>query len=288
MQTILDLSRIGFQKARSPKIGTNGVSLQRTGSSWHKINPLPAAFPCVALSFDDLEDTIFTVAYPLMSSRGFKGTVFVPTNQIGTTNKLTAAQITTLYNAGWDISCNGTANDTAMTGAADMTALINGINKVKQTLRANGWRNSTEFMCYPTGAFQAGTLPTDPFYGTKVQDALLAAGYIFGRTTQGGGLSIQHGFGGRELTFPGIGFSAVDAAAAYTSFSTNLTTAINTGLALYPYFHRILPGGSANGSINVDTTAFTQMLDLLAAEKALGHIDVCTTSELFLRHCSLS
>ena len=59
--------------------------------------------PGIVLTFDDIDLTTYTLAYPQLASRKMVGTGYQVSDYIGTAGKLTAAQLQELYAAGWDI-----------------------------------------------------------------------------------------------------------------------------------------------------------------------------------------
>jgi peptidoglycan/xylan/chitin deacetylase (PgdA/CDA1 family) len=59
--------------------------------------------PIILFNFDDSDISIVTGAYPILSAAGYKATVYVNTNAVGTAGHLSTANLITLYNAGWDL-----------------------------------------------------------------------------------------------------------------------------------------------------------------------------------------
>lgn len=64
--------------------------------------------PIVLLSWDDAHAAQYTNAYSVMTDAGLKGTLFPSSSYVGTTDKLTVAQLRTMYEAGWDIGLQQT------------------------------------------------------------------------------------------------------------------------------------------------------------------------------------
>jgi len=58
--------------------------------------------PQLMFTFDDSMDGQINYAYPSLAAAGFKATIFSSPYQVGGVGRLTEANYTTLYNAGWD------------------------------------------------------------------------------------------------------------------------------------------------------------------------------------------
>ena len=123
-------------------------------------------YPTVLFTFDDNEDTTVDIAYPAMAAYGMKGSCYIaPTGAsgIGVSDSMTLAELQTLYAAGWDMACDGTTDDTAMTAQASVAAAVTNINGVRTYLTSNGMPRAADHLCYPNGYFQGdsgGTIPT--------------------------------------------------------------------------------------------------------------------------------
>lgn len=112
--------------------------------------------PTVLFTFDDNEDTMYDVAYPLMAPYGIKGTAYVaPTGAsgVGVSDSCTLAELQALYAAGWDMACDGTTDDTAMTAQASVAAAVTNIQGVASYLTSNGMTRGSDHFCYPNGYF---------------------------------------------------------------------------------------------------------------------------------------
>lgn len=118
-----------------------------------------------------------------------------------------------------------------------------------------------------------------PFHTNKLPAALRAAGFLSGRTTLPNPVFSKHGV-----------FDAGMFLGSYTLTSATLGTyqnAINIakqyGCTVFLYGHDIFPGATF---INQDTTVFRQGIDLLAAERDAGNIEVLTVSQWWARDCA--
>ncbi|MDW6091976.1 polysaccharide deacetylase family protein [Vibrio rhizosphaerae] len=110
--------------------------------------------PTVVIGFDDGEDTIESIAYPYMAQYGLVGTIYVPTEQVGWTNRLTWEQISMLSDAGWAISVDGSPDDTPMTDAADVATAVTNATSAWDALKQHGLDSEAMYhFCYPGGKF---------------------------------------------------------------------------------------------------------------------------------------
>lgn len=106
----------------------------------------------IAFEFDDAYTSVMSEAYPLLAARGWPATVAITASLIGRdagdNAKLTAAEITTLHDAGWDVCWHGydhTASTTTTTEAAQRTQLERG----QRMLLDNGWYRGNAFAIWP-------------------------------------------------------------------------------------------------------------------------------------------
>ncbi|MCE0493292.1 hypothetical protein [Vibrio salinus] len=108
----------------------------------------------IVIGFDDAEDTIETIAYPYMLQYSMLGTVYLPTQIIGTTDSLTWDQVTTLYNAGWAISIDGSPDDTSMIEADSLSDAVENATSQWEDLEEHSVNSDAMYhMCYPNGAY---------------------------------------------------------------------------------------------------------------------------------------
>lgn len=108
--------------------------------------PGPAIF---VLTFDDGEANVYDVAYPAMASAGFRGVCYVITSQeYDETELMTTEELTTLYNAGWDI-CGHTHTHTDLAPGVDPATIEYECQTSLNWLLANGFTRSARHMAYP-------------------------------------------------------------------------------------------------------------------------------------------
>lgn len=215
--------------------------------------------PTVLLSFDDVYDTIKTVAYPALKARGFKGNVAVPTGFVGDAGKLTLADLQSLYADGWDMYCNS-AEDTPFTAAADVPAALADISACRTYLQANGMPRASNMGCWPNGMFTQAHA-----------DAFAGAGFVFMRTGEPQSALTRFGVPpGIAMAFPSQGFTAAGFAAAYPGRLAEIKT---RGTTQCFHFHADIAGAAV----------FTQFLDALKADYDANLTDVITWSEFWTR-----
>lgn len=130
--------------------------------------------PAVMITFDDGGATQYSEGYVYMNSAGLKGTLYAVTDLVDDTGYVTTANLTTMYNAGWDIG-NHTSDHT------DLTSLSQGDAQTKLTT-ARDWLNNAGFtrasrhVGYPFGAQNATVLAAmdavDMLTGRTITEAL--------------------------------------------------------------------------------------------------------------------
>lgn len=104
-------------------------------------------------TFDDGNPSDYTVAYPLLKSYGACGNLMVIPEYIGTGGYMSIAQITEMYNDGWDI-CNHADYESVISEADMETKIVLGQNSLI------GWGlTRTAKFCKPH--FDAGALEAD-------------------------------------------------------------------------------------------------------------------------------
>lgn len=116
----------------------------------------------VSLVFDGTEKTICENAMYTIGQYDIAATVYVTPATIGTRGNLTAANVETLHDAGWDIAGSFQSDLTAMTPADRQAA----IKSVSDYLRNNGYRGAEHF-AYPAGVYNDATIKdVRKFFGT--------------------------------------------------------------------------------------------------------------------------
>lgn len=126
--------------------------------------------PKFVFRFDDIRDTQYTTAYPIMRAYGFRGSCFVIADKIGASGGyMTLAQMQELHDAGWDM-CNHTKTHTDLS-TQTLAQQHEEMKLCSDTLKNNGFtrRNEHLHMVWPFGGNDANT-----------QQAMLDTGIISG------------------------------------------------------------------------------------------------------------
>jgi peptidoglycan/xylan/chitin deacetylase (PgdA/CDA1 family) len=108
------------------------------------------------INFDDGIDSVYTQAYPVMASKGFKGTVYVNPATIDTAGHMTLAQLHELHNQGWCIS-NHTYNH-AKLSELTYAEQYNEIKSAQDWLIENGFLSGAYLLAFPWGLYNDDTL----------------------------------------------------------------------------------------------------------------------------------
>lgn len=103
------------------------------------------------LTCDDIPIQQYTVLFPELQARGLVAELYVPTSLVGTTNKMTQAQIMEMASAGCSIQINGTPDDTVMTTFSNVSDWVtNGLNLQRGIISSWGLPTPISF-CYTFG-----------------------------------------------------------------------------------------------------------------------------------------
>uniref|UniRef100_A0A7V3JAZ1 NodB homology domain-containing protein n=1 Tax=candidate division CPR3 bacterium TaxID=2268181 RepID=A0A7V3JAZ1_UNCC3 len=126
--------------------------------------------PRCVIMFDDGYSSTYNVAYNYMQPRGLKGTVYMISDWIGTSGKLTQENLNTMYNAGWAIANHTSdhSNLSLLTQEQVQEKLI----ACRDALNTLGFTRSSRHVAYPYGA-----------YSSEALAAMSACGMLTGRDT---------------------------------------------------------------------------------------------------------
>jgi peptidoglycan/xylan/chitin deacetylase (PgdA/CDA1 family) len=133
------------------------------------IEAVRAARGNVMFTMDDQWITQYTKAFPILNYFGYRGTIAVIPDKVGTTNYMSISQLRKLYDLGWDL-VNHTYFHTdlsTVTKEEQRTALLD----CTQWLNAHGFTRASDYVIYPYGGYNADTL-----------SILAEEGYKYGRT----------------------------------------------------------------------------------------------------------
>jgi len=238
----------------------------------------------IVLGFDDEYASVYTVAYPAMKERGWKGVLWVAGVNVGGVGFMTAAQIQELYNAGWDICSHSYAhtvsiNSTPLAGIeADMITEIG-------FLKNNGWYRGFQFHGWPGNSGLSlpgddgesiGDVAKEYFLGCRALSEFTLPANMDGVYTywhdQQWSLWIPPNW--HNLAY--YGYSGTDFTTAMQGF-VDLTISMRG--VLNTHTHRILAGTPGTGNVSIDF--FNAMIAYLDTEVAAGNIEVITMSDWY-------
>jgi peptidoglycan/xylan/chitin deacetylase (PgdA/CDA1 family) len=107
--------------------------------------------PRVIITFDDGSETTYTKAFPIMQTNGQKGVSYIISNIVGDAGRMTLAQLTEMYNAGWDIG-NHSENHVYLTSQIK-SVLHSEIDNCSRFLFESGFIKSYKMFSYPYGDY---------------------------------------------------------------------------------------------------------------------------------------
>lgn len=113
--------------------------------------------PAVVVTFDDGYATDYSEAFAYMQTKNIKGTSFINSTTIDGAGYMTAANLATMYAAGWDIG-NHTDTHTSLTTLGGQAAQETAIANCKSYLDGLGLTRASDYVAYPNGAYDADTL----------------------------------------------------------------------------------------------------------------------------------
>jgi len=256
---------VAKMRVRVWDVGGNGGTTTVQIGKISLVADMAARYPTGAatIHFDDGYDTVYSLAYPLMAKRAVRGVCHVITDQIGAAGKMTAAQLTELSNAGWDVCAHAPtlAIHTATFPGTNYAALVAALIADRAYYTAQGWNSN--FIAYPGGFADVGG-------ATNGRTAVIAAGYKAARTI----------FSNINGAYP-----PTDPYMLYAKTTDNTTTvatiaALAAQLAAAPahlsFIYHQLTTGTADTSTKCTTANFAQMLDSIIGRG----VAVRTLSEL--------
>ena len=88
---------------QDPQSDTNPQTTQNVVSNDTNTSYIANEDPAV-ITFDDGDESAYTIAYQIMKQYGLVGTLYIVPAWIGTPGYLTLAQLTEMHNAGWTIA----------------------------------------------------------------------------------------------------------------------------------------------------------------------------------------
>jgi peptidoglycan/xylan/chitin deacetylase (PgdA/CDA1 family) len=206
--------------------------------------------PTVVLTFDDSPSSHFTTVYPLMASRGLRGTLYPIIGNVGTAGSMTVAQMTAMHDhGGFEIGCHASsvaAHGQAVTGMTQAERLAE-FRALRDWNFSNGWE--ADSYAYPNGYYDTPS-------AADARSLFSSARSIHSKLE-----SQPIGARDRIRTYN----------AAYTSFGVDWTTlkgrvdlAIANKSTLVLTFHSVVTSPSV--ATDTSTAVFTSLVDYLVAQ----------------------
>lgn len=210
----------------------------------------------ILLAFDDVDQSIYTLAYLAMRQRKIRGTCYVYTDGIGTGNFMTSYQLLDLNNNGWDIA-NHTKTHTDLTTLTQAEQETE-FTEAKSVLDGLGLTKASNAVAFPGGAYNADT-----------KLAMTATGMVTGRTVKDGYVIIPKS-DNQVLWARNVTYTTTLAAAK--AWVDRITARGETSIFV---FHKITQGELAAGDWAYSD--FVEFLDYINN----NHIPAITISELY-------
>lgn len=237
-------------------------SLGTATITWDSVLIYPSAQKTyAAITFDDGYASVFDVLVPLFAKYNVKGTAFVPGRFIGTAGKMTAQQIMSVRDYGWDIGAHGNAH-TASYDAMTAQQIRDDIDGCDAAYIAAGL-DLPEFCAAPV-AYTQSDLDKERVIFSRYR-AMRAGGGTANRTNSG------------LISYPARSAACIPAY-SMTGGSASVITKLNLALPgkspTIFYCHDVAPTAPSQGISTADMEAIL----VFCAENA---IEVVTMTELF-------
>ncbi len=120
-----------------------------------RFNDKPSNKGQVSIMFDGIDSSLYTQGFPVMESYGFKGTIAVPAEQIGTKGHMSMDEINSMVKKGWEVAC-ASSDYQKMTGVSPSTQKKK-IDYAVGYLKKQGIKDISTFV-YPWGACSKETI----------------------------------------------------------------------------------------------------------------------------------
>lgn len=130
--------------------------------------------PKIILGFDDGYNGVYNLAFPELTSRGVKSTVWAIESIASTTtaNYMNKAQLTEMHAAGHLVS-NHTKDHLSLSTLATKAEKRAQVESMQNWLRNNGFADGADYFCYPVGGYDAESLEVMDELGIKSARAVL-------------------------------------------------------------------------------------------------------------------
>ncbi len=132
------------------RLRVKAVAAQTPSVTWAWLKHQVVGQPAVIFQLDDCFDAVYSHALTPMQAQGFKGTVMLAYDEIGTTNKVTLTQLRALDAAGWAI-CNHTYTHPDLTTLSTVADVVSEVQNMIEYMEGAGWGDGARYLCYPAG-----------------------------------------------------------------------------------------------------------------------------------------
>jgi len=222
------------------------------------------------LNWDDNYESIYTTLFPLTQARDIQCTMFVTTSSVGEAGRMTAAQLTELQDAGWQI-CHHSYEHIAWTlrTKAEMTQ---DFLTAKAWLIANGFE--WDYHAFVGGAWNEEALEVLAEQGVKMSRTTREE--LNGTHPKGGFSSAFDGLNKYELRCDDLGLTYTETAAVALAY---LDDCIRLGYNKADYGHIIV--ASPSNETEFSTAEMALLLDGLVTRRDQGLIDIVTFKQFY-------
>lgn len=204
--------------------------------------------PVVVLTFDDSYTSHYATVYPLLKAKGVKATMF-PNPASVDSGGLSMAQLTEMYNNGWDV-CNHTVDHSSLVGKT-VDEVKSALNAKDSWLVTNGFTRNRDVYAHTNAAFD-----------NNVLTALSEMNFIGARA------GFQNGFSNFQFNEKVLQQHSVfvgQGSYSLASAQSSVDGAISKGRSLILTFHNIVTSPSATNDLS--TADFTTLFNYIYAKK---------------------
>jgi peptidoglycan/xylan/chitin deacetylase (PgdA/CDA1 family) len=220
----------------------------------------------VTIVFDDNDPSIYTEGFARMSPLNLKGTNACITGTVGNVGLYTLAQITEMYNAGWDI-VNHTTNHVQMTTETD-PQIVSAVSGGRTYLLNNGFTRSANILIAPSNETNEAILNVVKPYCN------MATTRIDNGTDTANTLPLDM----YRIRRKGVANNTPQTVIDW------IDDAIAKGQHLHLNFHKISNNGSG---LDYPPTDFQTVINYIAQKRNQNKLDVLTMSELYDRYSTV-
>ena len=224
-----------------------------------------SAYPrAVVFTFDNARASVYTVGYPIFADHGYKATFYVVTDGVDVRNtsgdSITLSQLTTLYNAGWDIGDHTRHHEYFVSESLGLSEQIAEIQGGRDDLEAWGFTRASRHLAFPGGEYDADTTT-----------AMTSAGMLTGRTIEPTPLTIPL-FNNDTFHLTGVRW---DLDPAYEDEQYTYLESLSSDNVVIYLTHGV--DDPSAGASSTTSTMLGHMLDYMSVH----HIPVWTITQLY-------